>query len=91
VAGARWRDLETRFGPGDLLLLYTDGVVEARDANRQFFGVPRLIEAASLKADNAAAIRENVLDAVTRHVGARPFDDDLTILVARGVAIEEAS
>jgi serine phosphatase RsbU (regulator of sigma subunit) len=91
VAGARWRDLETRFGPGDLLLLYTDGVVEARDANKQFFGVPRLIEAASLKANNAAAIRENVLDAVSRHVGARPFDDDLTILVARGVAIEEAS
>ena len=91
VAGARWRDLETRFGPGDILVLYTDGVVEARDASRQFFGVDRLIEAVKLPAVNAAAIRVNVLDAVARHVGARPVEDDLTLLVARGVAIEEPS
>lgn len=89
VAGARWRDLERRFAPGDALLMYTDGVIEAADAGRTFFGIERLIEAGLRPADSAAAIREHVMEAVAQHVGTAPVEDDLTVLVARGVAIEE--
>jgi sigma-B regulation protein RsbU (phosphoserine phosphatase) len=91
VAGARWRDVDQRFAPGDVLLLYTDGLVEARDGSKQFFGIERLIEAARRPAGSAAAIRENVLDALSRHTGTTPVDDDVTLVVARGVAIEEGS
>ncbi len=91
VAGARWRDVEQRFAPGDVLLLYTDGVIEARNGEKRFFGVERLIEAARRPAKSAAEVRENVLDALLRHAGATPAHDDLTLVVARGVAIEEAS
>ncbi len=87
VAGARWRDLERRFAPGDVLVLYTDGLVEARDAGRQFFGAERLIEAARTPASSAAAIREAILAAVARHAGDVAFEDDQTLLVARGVAV----
>jgi phosphoserine phosphatase RsbU/P len=89
VTGARWRDLEQRFSPGDVLVLYTDGVVEAKSAAKEFFGVDRLIAAARQEAASAAAIRENVLRALARHVGAASVDDDVTLLVARGLAIEE--
>jgi serine phosphatase RsbU (regulator of sigma subunit) len=91
VAGARWRDVDQRFAAGDVILLYTDGVVEARDSARRFFGVERLIEAARRPANSAAEIRANVLDALTRHAGTTLLTDDFTLVVARGVVIEEAS
>jgi sigma-B regulation protein RsbU (phosphoserine phosphatase) len=89
VAGARWRDVDQRFAAGDVLLFYTDGVVEARDGARRFFGIERLIEAARRPAESAAAIRENVMDALARHAGTTPVDDDVTLVVVRGVAIED--
>ena len=91
VAGARWRDLDQRFSEGDVLLLYTDGVVEARDGTRRFFGVERLIEAARRPARSAAEIRAHVLDALAAHAGTTPLKDDFTLVVALGVAIEEGS
>jgi sigma-B regulation protein RsbU (phosphoserine phosphatase) len=91
VAGARWRDVDQRFAADDVLLFYTDGVVEARNGAKQFFGIERMIEAARRPAGSAAAIRENVLDALARHAGTTPVEDDVTLVVARGVAIEEGA
>jgi sigma-B regulation protein RsbU (phosphoserine phosphatase) len=91
VAGARWRDVDQRFAPGDVLLLYTDGLIEARDDAKRFFGIERLVEAARRPASCAAEIRENILDALARHAGTTPVEDDVTLVVARGVAIEEPS
>jgi len=90
VAGARWRDVDARFAPGDLFLLYTDGVVEARDGAGSFFGVDRLIEAARRPARSAAEIRGAVLDALSAHTGSLPPQDDVTLVVVRGTAIEDA-
>jgi sigma-B regulation protein RsbU (phosphoserine phosphatase) len=91
VAGARWRDVDQRFAPGDVLLLYTDGLIEARDDAKQFFGTERLIASARRPAASAAEIRENVLDALARHTGTNSVEDDVTLVVARAVAIEERS
>jgi sigma-B regulation protein RsbU (phosphoserine phosphatase) len=91
VAGARWRDVDQRFAPGDLLLLYTDGVVEARDASGKFFGVDRLVAAARRPASSADEIRGHVLDALAGHTGGVPPRDDVTVVVVRGIAIEEAA
>ena len=35
---------EVALEPGDLLLLHTDGITEARDSHDNFFGLPRLID-----------------------------------------------
>jgi sigma-B regulation protein RsbU (phosphoserine phosphatase) len=91
VAGARWRDVDQRFAPGDVLLLYTDGLIEARDEAKRFFGIERLIEATRRPAATAAEIRENVLDALGRHSGTTTVEDDVTLVVVRCVAIEERS
>jgi len=89
VAGARWRDVDQRFAPGEVLLFYTDGLIEARDGAKRPFGTERLIEAARRPARTAAEIRENVMTALSLHAGTTPFADDVTLVVARGVALEE--
>jgi hypothetical protein len=68
--------------PGDLLLLYTDGLAEALDAQgKEAFGYPRI---AALARDGGSpqTVHERVLRAFDRHVGDEPLKDDLTLLVA---------
>jgi hypothetical protein len=66
-------------GEGDRLLLYTDGVSEARDATGQFFPL------AQVTGQGLAPGQPHLLDALTasldRHVGDRPADDILLLLV----------
>jgi phosphoserine phosphatase RsbU/P len=69
---------------GDLLLLYTDGVTEARNARGEFFALDRLC--ASLRAHRALA-PESLVTALLADVRAfcadQPFDDDIAIVAAR--------
>ena len=74
-----------------MIVLYTDGVVEARDPSRRFFGTDRLVEAARRPAGSAAEIRASILESHARHTAAAPLRDDFTLIVARGVPIEDAS
>jgi serine phosphatase RsbU (regulator of sigma subunit) len=76
---------EVMLAPGDLLALYTDGVVEAFSDEGEEFGEARLERA--LRA-NAAAPLDTVLDAVVTDVvrfSGHEQEDDLTLLLARGV------
>ena len=91
VSGARWRDASCRFEAGDLLVLYTDGVVEARDGSRAPFGVERLTTAARRPGSTAAAVRGSILEDLARHTGGLPPRDDMTLVVVRGVPLPEAA
>lgn len=91
VGGARWGNAEASLAPGDILLVYTDGLVEARDGERRLFGVERLIAAARRPARTATEIRQNVLADLARHTGARAPEDDLTLVVVRGVELAEVA
>jgi serine phosphatase RsbU (regulator of sigma subunit) len=42
---------ETRLEPGDRLLLYTDGISEARSLEAEFFGEQRLADSIGYGAD----------------------------------------
>ncbi len=68
--------------PGDTLLLYTDGLIEAMAPDAAMFGEERL---RALLADHAAAdparLLERLLDAVSVHRGGAELADDLTVLV----------
>jgi len=73
---------EVRLEPGDVLLLYTDGAAEARNAHRQQYGVQRL--AAELEAVHGAPveqIRDHLLGAVQGWMDQQR--DDITLVVAR--------
>ena len=89
VSGPRWRDVSCRFEPGDALLLYTDGVVEARDRAKRSYGAERLAATARRTAGSAASIRQAILEDVARHTDGLPPRDDVTLVVVRGTALPD--
>lgn len=74
---------EEQLEPGDMVLLYTDGVVEARSPEGEFFGVERLGElvrtqlAGGLNAPET--MRRVVRELLTHHSG--QLTDDATLLI----------
>lgn len=76
------QECEFVLAPGDLLLLYTDGVTEARNERGQMFGIERLKKLlAEHRQASVAAIRDTILTAVRAWLSEQ--SDDLTLLVAR--------
>ena len=81
VAGAEFQATRLQLKPGDRLLLVTDGVTEAEDAEGEFFGMERLEKCGK---DGFAAIEQ----AVTNFRGDTALTDDCTIteMLYRGLA-----
>jgi sigma-B regulation protein RsbU (phosphoserine phosphatase) len=72
---------EIQLHEGDKLLLFTDGVTEARDASGEEFGEERLRECLrAYRGRNAAELRTIILNEVTRFC-AHNFDDDAALMV----------
>jgi sigma-B regulation protein RsbU (phosphoserine phosphatase) len=75
---------EARLTPGDILVLYTDGVTEALNDKNEMFEVPRLREAVEANRDlPAAGIVNAVIDAVTAFSRGQPQYDDITLMVVK--------
>ncbi len=75
------------FGPGSRLVLYSDGLVEARNAEGVPFGHDRLRDA--LLANREAPARDLVgilLAELERHTSGEPLADDLTVVVVEHLA-----
>ena len=69
------------FGPGDRLILYTDGITEARSDTDEEFGDDRLLSMAlEHRACSAPALQARLVDAVATFTGRR-FTDDATLIV----------
>ena len=70
--------------PGDVLVLYTDGVTEAINDREEEFGEERLL---AVITENrvlpAEVILEKILAAITAFAGDRPQHDDITCMVLR--------
>jgi serine phosphatase RsbU (regulator of sigma subunit) len=82
VPAPAWSSTSTRLDPGDRLLVYTDGLLEARDADDDEFGTDRIAALAS-GADPGSTI-DTLLDEVTRFTRGKR-DDDLTVfMLSRG-------
>lgn len=69
--------------PGDSIVMVTDGVTEARNDQRELFGTARLCEAVRAADDDAEAIRESILSAVSDFREDGSPGDDLSIVVIR--------
>jgi serine phosphatase RsbU (regulator of sigma subunit) len=74
----------TTLDPGDILLLYTDGIVEAEDNQQNQFGLERLKK---LLAEGEQAPADQLIDQILTQVrlftGYRHFNDDVTMVVMR--------
>jgi sigma-B regulation protein RsbU (phosphoserine phosphatase) len=68
-------------GPGDRLILYTDGITDARDARDEEFGEDRLLSLiAASRRCGAPSLQARLVDAVSTFVGSM-FQDDATLIV----------
>ena len=73
-----------RLEPGDLWILYTDGVTEALNEDFDEFGLERLQAAARASARRPAAeIVTQVTDSIRDHTGQTPQFDDMTLIVLK--------
>jgi sigma-B regulation protein RsbU (phosphoserine phosphatase) len=70
--------------PGDILVLYTDGVIEVMNPSGEMFGTERLEEVIrSRAADRAATLVEAVVDATRAFAGRAGYEDDFTLVILR--------
>ena len=75
---------QTHLGPGDMLVLYSDGITEAEDPAEEPFEESRLQAVLERSAAlPAASVATEVLAAVQTHAKRSRFGDDLTILVVK--------
>jgi serine phosphatase RsbU (regulator of sigma subunit) len=70
--------------PGDIFILYTDGVTEQENENKEEFSLDRL-KALVLSKENepAATMVADIGEAVSNFAGTTPQSDDLTVVVAK--------
>jgi sigma-B regulation protein RsbU (phosphoserine phosphatase) len=76
---AKYGNVSTSFTPGDCLLLYTDGIIEATMPDEQPFGSERLKDFALVRRDANAS---DMADELIRKVSTSDQEDDLTVVAA---------
>jgi PAS domain S-box-containing protein len=80
-----------RFRPGDILLLVSDGVFEARSAQGEYFGVERAMSMVLTNRDEkSVTIVQRLHDAAMNFSEGRTLEDDLTAVVVKSTEISEA-
>ena len=77
-----YQDHLAKLQPGDKLLLSTDGITEAENAQLEEFGEERLVEAARARDGSALDIQRAIMQQVTAFCSGN-FRDDATLLVLR--------
>ncbi|NQE37231.1 Phosphoserine phosphatase RsbU [Microcoleus sp. IPMA8] len=69
---------------GDGIVLYTDGIPEAKDIKKKQYGVEQMCEVISKNWHlSAQEIKQAVIDDLRRHIGTQKVFDDITLLVVK--------
>ncbi|MCB8967867.1 MAG: PP2C family protein-serine/threonine phosphatase [Ardenticatenaceae bacterium] len=77
-----WQHNMVTIMPGDVLVMYTDGVTEAQDEMEEFFGEERLQQVVRTYMHRSAdVIEDKVVSAIYEFVGDAPQFDDITLMV----------
>ncbi|MDH3584301.1 MAG: serine/threonine-protein phosphatase [Phycisphaerae bacterium] len=84
LPGTDYCQLEVVLETGDLVLMFTDSMIEAADRNGRQIGADGLLaRAADLCPQNPEGFRDRLVNSVGEHRGGREPDDDLTVLMLR--------
>ena len=84
LADVDYEERELKLRPGDILVLYTDGVTEARNKAGELFGEERLRQAIKEGRQlSAAELLEEIYRRVYEHCGGTPQRDDITLIVMK--------
>jgi serine phosphatase RsbU (regulator of sigma subunit) len=75
---------EVQLNPGDVVVLYTDGIPEAFDINKAQYGLKRLWQVVvENRHRSVQEIREAVINDVRQFIGAMKVFDDITLVVIK--------
>lgn len=81
---ATWTQMSVQIAPGEMLVLYTDGIPDAQNGDGMLFKERGLIEVIRANSHvSAQEMQRAILDAVQAFVGEAPQFDDITLLVIR--------
>lgn len=81
---SRFEEKTVQLNPGDMLLIYTDGVTEAINAQDEQYGIERLMAAVqSMPGRSATEVLDTIIDQVNQFSGQAPQYDDITLMVLR--------
>ena len=82
-SGILFQESTVRIEKGDRIVLYTDGIIECRNNQKEFLGLDSfknmLLE---YRCSNAKEMVRQVVDRINKYTDNRKKDDDMTILVA---------
>jgi len=81
---AEYREGRTRMQPGDVLVIYSDGVTEAVSPTGEEFGATRLYEVVSRNVNaSAAGIRDRIESSLTKFAQGTSAADDITLVIVK--------
>ncbi len=84
IAEAEFAASRVKLEPGDTLLLFSDGIIEAEDPDRELFGFDRLHQVLSGWHDESLeSARDIVFDSINTFSRGAAQSDDMTLLVVR--------
>ncbi|MBL8228219.1 MAG: SpoIIE family protein phosphatase [Bryobacterales bacterium] len=87
---AEFTVVQTQLEPGDKIIVYTDGVSEAQNRQRQFFETKRLELLLRANAGKSCdALIQNVISAVETFTEGVPQSDDITAVVMEYALLDE--
>jgi phosphoserine phosphatase RsbU/P len=87
MPAATYEEFTAQLDPGDILVLFSDGVTEAADPKDQDFGEERLADlVAGMRDRPAREIVERIHEAVMAFTEGAPPADDITVVVVRRTA-----
>ncbi len=77
--------------PGTLMVMFSDGIIEAQNPRGEFFGFERLevLLEATPSEISSQTVLDNILQAVERHLATEDAQDDITVMVLRGLEVEK--
>jgi serine phosphatase RsbU (regulator of sigma subunit) len=79
-----WNQESTQINPGDVLVLYTDGIPDAQNKTGDFFEDDRLIEIAFRNPDQTAhQLQDSILNDMQDFIEDTPQFDDITLMILK--------
>ena len=84
IPDTEYREGRTQLNPGDVLVIYSDGVSEAINPSDEEFGPDRLCQVVTENLNaTAAGIRDRIESALTKFVQGTPANDDITLVIVK--------
>ncbi len=86
MSGLEYEERQIAFHTGDVLVMYTDGVVEAMNGKGEMFGLKQL--ESSIKAaayGSANGILERIMGDISQFSGSEEQSDDITAIVVKAI------